>query len=200
MAHPVSDTAPPFAVRPLSLDEYHRLIEMGFFAPDERIELIEGYLHPMSPRRPRHAACLSRLQRLFYACVGSAYVVRSQDPITLSAVNSEPEPDLVLAQAQPDDYASRHPGAADIALVVEIADSSLTFDRTTKASLYAAAGIPEYWIVNLVDDWVEVYREPRTFADRSGEYRQREIGRADDYVTPTHMPGCHLAVSEILPL
>ncbi|MFN8471773.1 MAG: Uma2 family endonuclease [Anaerolineae bacterium] len=188
-----------FTVRPLSLDEYHRLIDMEFFAPDEHVELIEGYLHTLSPRRPRHAACLSRLQRLFYACVGSSTVVRSQDPITLAGSNSEPEPDLVLAKPQADDYARRHPEASDILLVIEIADSSLVFDRGTKASLYASASIPEYWIVNLADDCIEVYREPRSVAGGSGEYLTREIARRGDYAAPTGAPACRLAVSDILP-
>lgn len=200
MAHPViPPTTPSFAVRPLTLDEYHRLIEIDFFGTDERVELIEGYLHPMSPRRPRHAACLSRVQRLFYTCVGAACVIRSQDPITLPDANSEPEPDLVLARPRPDDYADRHPYPSEILLVVEIADSSLAFDRETKAVLYAAAGIPEYWIVNLVADQVEVYRNPLAFASRSGEYRTRAVAHPGDTITPVQAGLCRLAVSEILP-
>ena len=186
-------------IRTFSLEEYHWLIEHGFFHEDERVELIQGILHQMSPKGLRHAACLTRGLRIFNATLSDRACVRAQDPITLPDSNSEPEPDLVVAQRREDDYASHHPLPENVLLVIEIANSSLDYDRRVKVPLYAAAGISEYWLVNLREDKIEVYREPTTPALGTPYYRQRQISSVQDTVTPTHFPDCAIPVADLLP-
>ena len=186
-------------IRPISLEEYHWLIEHGFFHEDERVELIEGVLRQMSPKGRRHAACLTRMLRIFYAGFGERASLRAQDPITLLDSNSEPEPDLVVARMREDDYTAHHPYAADVLLVVEIAHSSLEYDRRVKAPLYAAAGIAEYWLVNLVEDQIEVYREPVAPAEGASYYHRHLRFCAQDTIHPARFPGCAFPVADLLP-
>lgn len=186
-------------VRRLDLDEYHRLIEIGFFGEDERVELIEGVLHRMSPKGPSHAGVLSRMLRLFITELGERAEVRAQDPITDPHSVSEPEPDLVLAVPRGDNYVSRHPQPQEVLLVIEVADSSLAADRGIRKQVYAAAGIEDYWIVNLVDGQVEVYREPKLLADSTATYQQQTIHKADDIVALLHFPDCEVDVAALLP-
>lgn len=189
----------PFAVRRLSLEEHHRLIESGFFGSEERVELIQGVLHTMSPRGPRHGSCLTRLLHLIFPCVEEKALVRVQDPITISAAESEPEPDLVAAVSQPRAYANRHPEPEEVLFLVEVAESSLDHDREVKGPLYAAAGIADYWVINLVDDVVEVYREPVTLADGTAGYRTVHVFMPGEVVQPLHFADCRLAVSDVIP-
>ncbi len=169
---------------PLSVDQFHRMIAAGILRDGEPVELIEGMLvrkgrGPLGGDEiihgPHHALVVARLQRLSSRLVTLGCHLRSQLPVTLSAVD-EPEPDLVIVRGEPDDFADRHPGPADVLLVVEVADSSLAFDRTTKQRLYAAAGIPAYWIINLPDDRIEVFEDPRPDEGLYG--RHLEVGRA----------------------
>jgi Uma2 family endonuclease len=187
------------ALRPFSLEDYHWLIEHGFFHEDERVELIQGVLHQMSPKGLRHAACLTRGLRIFNAALSDRACVRAQDPITLPGSNSEPEPDLVVAQWREDDYATHHPLPEDVLLVIEIADSSLDYDRRVKVPLYAASGISEFWLVNLQEDKIEVYREPTSPAVGTPYYRQHQITSVQDTVTPTRFPDCAISVEDLLP-
>ncbi len=187
-------------VRRLDLNEYHRLVEIGFFEEeDERVELIEGVLHRMSPKGPSHAGVLSRILRLFITELGERAEVRAQDPVTDPHSASEPEPDLVLAAPREDNYVSRHPQPREVLLIVEIADTSLEADRSIKKQVYAAAGIEDYWIVNLVDNQIEVYREPMVFEDGTATYRQRMLYRAGDTVVPLQFPDCQIDVTALLP-
>lgn len=189
----------PFTVRRFSLEEYHHLVESGFFAPQERVELIEGVLHAMSPRGPRHVECLSRLLHFVFSWVGDEAIVRVQDPVTVTGAESEPEPDLVLAKPRAGGYPDRHPEPEEVLLLIEVADSSLDHDRDVKGPLYAAAGIADYWIINLVDDVVEVYREPVTLADGKAGYRTVHVFTPDETVQPLHFADCRLAVSDVIP-
>ncbi len=189
----------PFAVRRLNLEEYHRLVESGFFGPEERVELIQGVLHAMSPRGPRHVECLSRLLRFIFSCVGDEAIVRAQDPITITGAESEPEPDLALAKPRPGGYPDRHPEPEEVRLLVEVAEGSLDYDRDVKGPLYAAAGIADYWIIILVDDVVAVYREPVTLADGKAGYRTVQVFTSGDAVQPLHFANCRLAVSDVIP-
>ena len=187
------------ALRPFSVEEYHWLIEHGFFHEDERVELIGGVLHQMSPKGLRHAACLSSFLQILPAVIGERAWIRAQDPITLPNSNSEPEPDLVLAAPRKSKYLDHHPFPADVLLVAEISDSSLDHDRRVKVPLYAAAGITEFWIVNLVENKIEVYREPTNPPEGASYYRQHEIYSAQDAVHPTHFPDCSITVKDVLP-
>ncbi len=189
----------PRDVRRLSLEEYHRLVAMGFFPEDERVELIEGVLHPMSPKGPRHATALTYLLRAFITALGERAEVRAQDPITIPQADSEPEPDLTLARPRKGSYADRHPLPEEVLLVVEIAESSLREDREITLPLYAAAGIPECWIVNLVENQVEVHREPVVLAGGRAAYRQRTLYGPGDTIRPLRFPDCAVDVTPLLP-
>lgn len=196
----VSPPAAPIALRPFSIDEYHWLIEQGFFHGDERVELIRGALHRMGPKGPRHAACQSKMLHQLFPRIGSGALIRAQGPITLPESNSEPEVDLVLAAPRDRGYYDRHPYAADVLLAVELADSSLEYDRCVKVPLYAAAGITEYWLVNLRENRIEVYLEPVTPVEVSPFYRQHLTYSAQDTIAPTRIPDCIFSVRDLLPV
>ena len=198
MATLVEPTVSQMTVRPLSLDEYHWLIEQGFFAEDEHVELVQGVLHSMSPEGPRHVAVIDRLLGLFFGALGSHTQVRVQHPLRLPDSNSEPEPDLVLAEKREDTYSERHPVPSEVFLVIEVAATSLEEDRRLKIPLYAAAGIIEFWIVNLVEDQIEIYREPTIPVEGAAYYRQRLHHSAQDIVHPIQFPDCSFAVKDVL--
>ncbi|HUY91490.1 MAG TPA: Uma2 family endonuclease, partial [Pirellulales bacterium] len=141
-----------------TVDQYHEMIDAGILGENERIELLEGGILHMSPRGPRHVFAVQELAARLAPLLPADWHLRSQDPLTLA--ESEPEPDLAIVRGARRAYAARHPVAGEVGLVVEVADSSLEFDRSVKQRIYAAAGIPEYWIVNLDQRSIEVYREP----------------------------------------
>jgi Uma2 family endonuclease len=146
-------------IRLLTSSEYYQMMESGIIREGEKVELISGQIFTMSAKGIRHTVATSRLLKSLLMLVGERAIVRCQDPITLPN-NSEPEPDIVIARLRSDDYLNSHPSPADVILAIEVADSTIKFDRDTKAQLYAAAGISEYWIVNLIDDRLEIYRQP----------------------------------------
>jgi Uma2 family endonuclease len=146
-------------IRQLTSTEYYGMMESGIIREGERVELILGQIFTMAAKGTRHTLSTRKLFKHLLSLIGDRADVQSQDPITLPN-NSEPEPDIVIAKLRSDDYANSHPSPTDIILVIEVADSSIKFDRETKAPLYAAAGISEYWIVNLIDDRLEIYRQP----------------------------------------
>ena len=173
-----------------SVGDYHRMGEAGVF-DRLRVELIRGAILDMAPTGTPHVLTVMRLTRLFAPLL----VARRADVCVQSSIRlddrSEPEPDLALLSW--DDDRTAHPGPPDVLLVIEVADSTLTFDRATKAPLYAEAGIPEYWIVNLVDRVVEVHRDPAP-----GGYR--DVSRAaSGQLALAAVPGFEIAVSETLP-
>ena len=156
----MDDAAPAPARHRLTVRDYHRMADAGIFGEDDRIELIDGDLIDMAPIGSEHAAVVNRLTEAFVlACAGRA-IVSVQNPVRLDQ-SSEPQPDLAILRRQADFYATGgHPGPADILLLVEVADSSLRFDRTVKLPLYARAGIAELWIVDLQRRVVDVHRRP----------------------------------------
>lgn len=145
--------------RLFTVDEYYQMAQAGILHEDDRVELIEGEIIEMASIGSRHAACVDRLTQLFVVHVAGRAIVRIQNPIRLSQ-RTEPQPDLSLLRPRPDFYASGHPGPQDVLLVVEVADTSIGFDRETKMPLYARVGIPEAWLVNLSEDRIDVYRHP----------------------------------------
>lgn len=165
--------------RKFTIDEYHRLVDLGFFTENDRIELIRGEIINMAPKRTPHSVCNSTLFGELYRLLYDQANIRGQEPITLSS-NSEPEPDVVIAKKKADNYLSNHPTVEDIILVIEISDSTLKYDKETKLPLYAEAGINNYWIVNLVENHLEVYTNP--FADNQNKfgYRNRSIVLPDE--------------------
>lgn len=182
-----------------TVDEYARMGEAGIFRPGERVELIEGEIVPVSPQNVPHASRIARLTTLFVRTFGETHEVRVQLPLTLGE-RSEPEPDFALVTSEDADRSKRHPDRAD--LVIEIADSSLSFDRNEKASLYAKALIPEYWILNLANGRVEVRRRPGEEPEGSFGWGYREVTllAAGQEVTPLFCPGARFSVDTLLGL
>lgn len=154
-------------VKHFTLDEYHKLAEVGFFQEDDRIELIKGKIIEMVAKGKAHETCLRNLWKQMPKLVGDRATLQSQAPIMIPP-NSEPEPDFAIVQNRDDNYLSEHPQPKDVLLLMEVSDSSLEFDRTIKLSLYAEAGILDYWIFNLSDNYLEVYNEP--YLDSKGKY------------------------------
>ncbi|MGL4621369.1 Uma2 family endonuclease [Chroococcidiopsis sp.] len=142
-----------------TLAEYHRLAELGFLGEDDRIELIQGQIIKMSAKGTAHEVCITRLLRELPRLLGDRATLRSQSPLILLP-DSAPEADFAIVQNRADDYLSSHPEPADVLLVIEISDSSLSYDQEVKLSLYAEARISDYWIFNLVENHLEVYSEP----------------------------------------
>jgi Uma2 family endonuclease len=187
----------PLTLRRWGRAEYERLTGLGAFE-GESIELIGGQLVVAEPQHPYHASSISAAEYALRAVLAPGWIVRTQLPVSLDD-ESEPEPDLVVVPGQPADYRDEHP--ARPALTVEVADSSLQFDRDQKGSLYARARIEDYWIVNLVDRTVEVYRDP--VPDSSAPYGWRYGSLATltppAVVAPLAFPSSHIAVADLLP-
>lgn len=156
-----------------TVTEYDRMLEHGILTEDDRVELIRGEIVQKMVIGSLHAGCVNRLTRLMNQSVHEGFIVTSQNPIRLE--DSEPEPDLCVCRYRDDFYSEAHPAAEDILLIVEVADSTLEFDRTIKRDLYAEAGIPEYWIVNLPDRCLEVFRSPL-----GGAYQQKQLIHAGE--------------------
>lgn len=173
------------------------MAEMGLFA-DRRVELIEGQVIDMAAMRSPHAVAVDLMDAALKAVFGPGYYIRQQKPFVVSDI-SEPEPDVAVIKGKIRDFTDAHPTEA--ALLVEVADSSVTYDRTVKQSLYASAGIADYWIVNLVARQLEVYRQPVAKPDAKYGfcYAALNIYQAGQIVAPLAMPGSSVAVSDILP-
>jgi Uma2 family endonuclease len=142
-----------------SVAEFERMGEAGVFTKDARLELIEGEIIEMSPIGSRHAACVNFLNRFLNRTVGDIALISTQNPIRLDDF-SEPEPDLALLRLRDDFYRDAHPVPADVLLIIEVAETTLAYDREIKVPLYAKAGVAETWIVNLTEEQIEVYAEP----------------------------------------
>ena len=190
----VEAQAPAVQTRPvfrLSVDAYHRMIDAGVFAEDDRVELIDGELRAMPPIKSDHAGKTTRLNRLLTLGVGDRALVAVQNRLTLRP-RSEPEPDLMLLRPRDDFYESANPTPSDTLLVIEISDSSLRYDREVKLPLYAAHGVPEVWLVDLAHRRLEVYREP------GGDgYCLMLQPAAGEVIAPVLLPGLRIPVTDI---
>jgi len=178
--------------RLFSVTEYYRMAEAGILSEDDRVELIEGEIVIMSPIGSPHSACIDRLTRLLVYGAGEAAIVRVQNPIHLSDY-SEPQPDLCLLKPREDFYADHHPTPSDVLIVIEVADTSLAYDQTVKATLYAKAGIAEYWLVDLNHDLITVYTQPV-----NGYYRNSQRFGRGDSLSSAAIPGLTLTVDDML--
>jgi Uma2 family endonuclease len=170
------------------------MIAAGILTSDDPIELLAGLLVPKMPKNPPHRAVTRLTRCALESIIPSGWQVDTQDPITLA--DSEPEPDVSVVRGQTRDYLKRHPGPSEIGLVVEVADSSLDRDRGLKLAIYARAGVPVYWIVNLVDRRIEVYSRPSAaaYADR------RDFSQGDEI--PVALDGQEIGrirVADLLP-
>ena len=152
-----------------TVEEYHQLAEVGILKPTDRVELINGDIITMTPIKSPHAGMVNRLSRIMNNLLNGQATICPQNPITIRD-NSEPEPNVVIAHYRDDDYESNHPTPENIYLLIEVSDTTLEKDREVKHPLYASAGIPEYWIINLIDRQIEIHRQPK-----NGEYHYKLI-------------------------
>ena len=173
--------------------EYFDLVERGLLDADDRVELLEGVIVAMSPQSPRHASAIHRIEDVLRRALGERALVWGQSPL-IAGDYSVPEPDVMVLPGSISDYEDAHPTMT--LLVVEVADTSLKQDRLTKSAIYAAAGIPEYWIVNLRDDCVEVARVP---APEESRYLQNFTARRGEQIELATLPGTFVAVDALFP-
>ena len=187
----------PLTDRRWTRKEYDRLGELGMF-PDEPLELIGGHLIVAEPKGTYHVTSVGMVSRALRAALPPGWLLRLQDPIALDD-ESEPEPDVAVVPGDLSDYLTEHPQRP--VLVVEVAESSLAFDRRRKGSLYARGGVQDYWIVNLVDHLLEVYRDPVADASVVYGWRYRSVERITTAgsVTLLALPTVRIAVSDLLP-
>lgn len=177
----------------MTVERYFALVDEGLLEPDDRVELLEGVVVAMSPRNPLHDTVVSLVDRALARAVGGRAAVRCQCSLVLGRW-SVPEPDVLVVPGRERDYLTAHPTTA--LLAIEVADTSLAQDRLTKAALYAAAGIPEYWIVNLRDDCVEVHRAP---VPEDLRYAMRRLARRGETIGLERLPGAMVEVDALLP-
>jgi Uma2 family endonuclease len=182
--------APP--KRKFNVDDYHRMADAGIFHEDDRVELLDGEIYEMTPIGDGHAGTVNWLSSVFVRRLGDRVVVSPQNPVRLSDY-SEPQPDVAVLRRREDFYRSGKPRPEDVLLIIEVAKSSLDYDRLTKLPRYADAGIPQIWIVNLADDQFEVYRKPG-----EGGYGDRIVLFRGDDIAPVALPDLVLHVDEVL--
>ncbi len=188
----VTTVADTVGLRRFTVEEYHRMGEAGVFGPEERVELVRGMIRQMSPKGRKHVIAVSKCLELFVLRLAGRARVYVQDPLPVKDSGSEPEPDIVvLSNPDPQAYGT---GEAKALLVIEVADSSLDYDRNVKSSLYAEAEIPEYWIVNLVDNVVELRLNPE-----GGTYSSVQVIRPDESLAPQAWPDVEIRAGELLP-
>ncbi len=181
-----------------TIDDYHQLIELGFLTEGDRVELVRGELIQMVSKGTPHTFSTTRLCRQLDRLLGDQVNIRGQEPIEILP-NSEPEPDVVLAKGNESDYLAHHPYPEDILLVVEISDLTLIYDQTIKLSVYAEAGISNYWIVNLNARQVERYSQPYQNAQGEFSYLNKQISLANQAIAIPGFEDARLDLSKIFP-
>jgi Uma2 family endonuclease len=182
----------PHATHRFTVEQFDRMGEVGLFHEDDRVELLDGEVVELTPIGPYHAACVRRLEARLHAGAGARVTVSGQSPIVAGRF-WEPQPDVCLLVPRDDFYARAHPRGTDVLLVIEVADTSAQQDRERKIPAYAAAGIPEAWLVNLPADTVEIHRDPRD--DRYAQVRAAHRGET---ITSLALPDLTLRVDDIL--
>ncbi len=168
------------------------MAETGLLKPDARVELLDGQIIDMSPIGPFHGGVVNRLNLRFNELAKGRWIVSVQNPLHLDEY-SEPEPDLMLLKPAPDQYTTRHPGPLDVVLLVEVADTSLDYDRGEKLPAYGGAGVPEVWLVDLRELTLEVYRQPHLTG-----YGSTTLLRAGDKASPLAFPDVTIDVADLM--
>ncbi|MHB8574583.1 MAG: Uma2 family endonuclease [Dehalococcoidia bacterium] len=186
------DVAAAPARRCFDVDEYYRMGEAGILGVDERVELLEGEIITMPPIGSGHSGGVNRLAQPFFARLAGRAIVSVQNPVRLSS-GSEPVPDIVLLRPRADFYTASHPGPDDVLLLIEVADSSLGYDRGRKLAVYAVAGIAEYWIIDLRGGRILIYRHPK-----DGEFTQMLIAERDATISSLAFPDVLFSAAELL--
>ncbi len=174
------------------VSEYHRLAQAGIFLEDDRVELINGEVVEMSPLGSAHAACVNTLDDLLHEKLRGLAQISAQNPIQLDDY-SEPQPDVAVLKPRTDRYARAHPRPEDVFLVIEVADTSIEYDRRVKLPLYARAAIPEAWLVDLNQELISVFSDPR-----DGEYQNYREFKRGETIASEGVANLNLAVDDIL--
>jgi Uma2 family endonuclease len=177
-------------IRLWTVEEYHRMIEAGILATDDKVELLEGRIIQMSPQTPLHAGTTQRSDRFLQNLFRNLAEIRVQLPITLST--SEPEPDIAVVRIDPNAYGDRHPNANDILLLIEIAYTTLNIDRQEKAPIYARENITDYWILDISDRRVYVLRNPTELG-----YQEEIILTENESISPLAFPTLEIPFSQL---
>jgi Uma2 family endonuclease len=175
----------------ITVNEYHRMAEVGLLAPDARVELIEGEIIDMAPIGKAHTSVVDQLNRLLVRAAGDDAIVRVQGSVRLSQM-SEPEPDVVLLKPRSDFYRSEYASGADTLLVIEVSDSTLRYDRDVKVPLYARHGVPEVWIVDLQNNELLVYGSPS-----DGAYGRQTSATRPEAMLVTALPGVTVDLASV---
>lgn len=176
----------------ISVDAYHRMGDAGVFAPDARIELIDGEIFDMAPIGSRHASVVDQLTRIIVGAVGERAITRVRGPVRLGDL-SEPEPDLALLLPRADYYRDALPGGADVLLIIEVADSTQHLDRRVKVPLYARHGVPEVWVIDLENGLVHFHRRPD-----NGTYAEISATEHPEVTPIAALPGITIDLSGVL--
>jgi Uma2 family endonuclease len=179
-------------VRRITVTEYHRMAEAGILRADERVELIAGQIVPMAAKGSPHSAALTRTDRILRSQLGDLALIRLQYPVQLDDY-SEPEPDIAVVRPDPLDYEVHHPTASDVFLILEIADSTLKYDREVEAPAYARSAIKDYWVLDVAGKKLHIYRRP----DLNG-YQSETILAAEVEIAPLAFSGCLITVKDML--
>ena len=179
--------------RRFTIEEYHRMGELGILADDERLELIAGHIVVREPIGSRHAGTVDHLARLWISRLGERAIVRVQNPVVLPAEVSEVQPDIMLLAPRADFYTAAHPTPRDVLLLIEVADTSLLLDRRVKMPLYARGGIRETWLGDLTTGRVDVHRDVT-----AGRYASVRTFSAAQRLAPEAFPDVSLTVAELL--
>jgi Uma2 family endonuclease len=177
--------------RRFSVEEYHRMAEVGIITEDDRVELLDGEIIEMAPIGPRHASIADRLTRLFTSRLGDRVIVRVGGPILLARDHSEPQPDLTLLRPRADFYSQAHPEPRDVLLTVEVMDTTGDYDRRVKLPLYARGSLAQVWLVDADNEQVEIYRDPT-----GSQYATRDLKRRGDRLTIAAFPDVPFEVND----
>ncbi|WP_427162829.1 Uma2 family endonuclease [Aliinostoc sp. HNIBRCY26] len=177
--------------RKFTVDQYHKMIESGILTADDRVQLIRGEIIEMSPIGTKHASCVKRLNKIFANKLGDRVLIAIQDPVELDD-SSEPQPDVALIKPRDDFYENAHPQPQDIFLLVEVADSTIQFDREVKIPLYAIANISVVWLIDINEQTIEVYQQPTV----TGYQQIQKFTRGETLVIPG-FPDVKITVDEI---
>ncbi|MDX1991274.1 MAG: Uma2 family endonuclease [bacterium] len=182
----------------LTVAQYHQMIEAGILTEEDRVELLEGWLVTKMPKNPPHSISTQLTRDVLAKIIPEGWFVTDQEPIT--TLTSEPEPDVTVVKGQRRDFRDHHPDPKDVAIVIEVSDSTLKYDRTLKLRLYAKVRIPVYWIINLPERRIEVYTEPTGEGTKAHYEQQQNYGEGD--MVPVILDGQgigRVAAAEILP-
>ncbi|WYL97063.1 MAG: Uma2 family endonuclease [Gloeotrichia echinulata IR180] len=190
----MQNTETTLKLRLWTVEEYHRMAEAGIFGGDERVELLAGKIIWMSAKGTAHRSAVARTDRLLQNSLRNLALICVQDPVKLNE-RSEPEPDIAVVKVDPLDYADHHPTPGEIYLIIEVADSSLKVDCETKAQAYSQAGIRDYWVLDVVNRQLHIFREPT-----EDGYQNEIILGENGTISPLQFPDLQIAIFDMLPL